>query len=545
MLSLLRRLRLYSPMGWFYLLQAVVKHGINVLALLAFAQSNYSNRTALRDDSRELTYKQLYKEAIMLADWLRTEYIIEPGKKLAVICRNDSILVETVFAVSGLGADLYFLNPDMSFSQIETMVFQHKFDCIIYDSAYGEQLKKYQQQAEHKFTLLDCSDILTVGMKQQEVQNNNVKKTDRIRFERRSMGRLILLTGGTGGTVKTASHKPSLRQYISPFLSISTRLKLSNYERAYIATPIFHGYGLALLLLWTALGGEMIVRRKFDAQATCTLIRQYQIEVLSVVPLMVRRILNIASEAGRMDDLRTVQCVASGGAELDAALFEQVNYLWGEVLFNLYGTSEGGLQTIADPQQLLESFQKSGNLTIGQKIWGLKLYPYRLPQLEKCRPLEQGELGIEWHTGKLLQRSKRVVQLSGDMGWMDEAGYFYLNGRTDEMIISGGENVHPLAVEQILLAHPQILEAAAAGIKDKQYGQRLAVWAVRREQSDIVDSEEQVQEADLFIWLKTRVARYQMPLSIIFVAELPYTATGKLDRGMIKTWAERLNKAMD
>jgi fatty-acyl-CoA synthase len=116
---------------------------------------------------------------------------------------------------------------------------------------------------------------------------------------------------------------------------------------------------------------------------------------------------------------------------------------------------------------------------------------------------------------------------TGDLGYRDEKGYYFLCGRADSMIVSAGENVYPLEVEQVLLTHPQVEDAAVIGIRDEHFGQRLKAIVLLAPQAETTKEE-------LFEWLRSRLARFQLPREIIFVDHLPYTPLGKLDKKLLK-----------
>lgn len=331
---------------------------------------------------------------------------------------------------------------------------------------------------------------------------------------RNSTGKLVLFTGGTTGHSKVAAHKPSLFNYLDPFYDFLFRLKILNYETAYIATPIYHGYGVAVLLLFNALGKKVIVRRGFNAEVACSLIQQHQVEVVTVVPLMLHKMLKT-----NVSDLKSLTCVASGGAELSPKLAQETKKQLGDVLYNLYGTSEAGLNIIATPQDLAYS-----PYTIGKKIKGVDLKILDEHKNEvKLGMVGQFCIKNSWS----IKNGTHSWIETGDLGYQDEAGYYYLRGRVDSMIVSAGENVYPLEVEQVLLTHPDVEDASVIGVNDEYFGKRLKAFVV-------LNSNVETNTDELIEWLRPRLARFQMPKQIVLVDELPYTILGKLNRKLLK-----------
>ncbi|MGI2294534.1 AMP-binding protein [Paenibacillus sp. GXUN7292] len=508
LLRVIYRLKLHTPVGWIRLMNAMRQYGTNVLALLQYASRSYGFRSALRDEEEAFTYNQLFDQSLSLAYWLRTKYGLQKKDRVAILCRNHASLVHSIFAGSGLGADLYFINIEMSKDQWQRLAAQYEFSFVIYDEEFTEFLHASCYAGRKLLSYHDKADSV--------YKLARTAAPEKIKLARVSAGKLMLLTGGTTGHFKTAAHKPSISQYIGPFLSIMTRLKLADYERAYIATPIFHGYGIALLFVMTAMGGEMAICRRFTAEQACEIVEQHKIEMISVVPLMLHRML-----AHSKQSLNSLRCIASGGAELQPAFAELVLEQLGPVLYNLYGTSEAGLNTIASPNDL-----SSNSATIGQKIFGIQIAVMN----DNNKPMQAGGIGQLCVSHELFRKRSRKRWIpSGDMGYQDEQGLYYLSGRMDDRIVSAGENVYPLDVERVLLQHPLIEFAAVVGAADELYGQRLHAWIVPAFAADL--TEELLKE-----WLRSRLARYQMPAQFTFVEQLPYTAVGKLDRKQLKSW---------
>ncbi|MDF2647775.1 MAG: acyl-CoA synthetase (AMP-forming)/AMP-acid ligase [Paenibacillus sp.] len=506
LIYVLNKIRLLSPLALFQLTSAIYKYGINLMALLNFSARTYGDNIALVDEQETLTYKQLFALSEELSVILRGRYHLARGKKAGVLCKNHASLVKTIFAVTSSGADLYLLNAEMSEGQLNNILQRHDFDLLIYD----EELSSLLEQTSYtKAKILSYHDTFPAV-------NNLLSASiyEKQKRHRTSSGKLVLLTGGTTGNAKEAVHKPSLFNYLDPFSGFLTRLKILNYHTAYIATPIYHGYGVAVLLLFCALGKKMVIHRGFDAEKACRLIREHQVDVVTVVPLMLHKMLK-----SNADDLISLSCIASGGAELNPKLVKETLRQLGDVLYNLYGTSEAGLNIIAAPQDLTYSAH-----TIGRKIEGVRLVI--VDDLKE--EVEIGRVGQFCIKNRWSMRNGANSWIeTGDLGYRDEKGYYFLCGRVDNMIVSAGENVYPLEVEQVLLTHPGVEDAAVIGIRDEHFGQRLKAFVLLTPNADTTRDE-------LFEWLRSRLARFQLPKEIIFVDHLPYTPLGKLDKKLLK-----------
>ena len=216
--------------------------------------------------------------------------------------------------------------------------------------------------------------------------------------------------------------------------------------------------------------------------------------------------------------LHPLKCILCGGATLTSPLINEVHKNLGNILFNLYGTSEAGFSVMATPVDLRYS-----PATIGRPLQGLKI---------KLLDSEDKEV-MTGLAGRICVKSRWTIKAAGpgwidtgDIGHKDENGYYFLSGRVDDMIVSGGENVYPAALENILSLHDKINSAAVIGIDDDEFGQRLKAFVVLSEGCHL-------DKDELFDWLSTRTARFQMPGQIQFVDDLIYTAMGKPDKKLL------------
>lgn len=507
LVHVLYKIKLLTPLGLVRFISAVWKYGINIMALLGFAAKTHGNRVALVDEHETLSYQELLSQSEKLAYLLQQQYGIRSGQKIGLLCKNHASLVKSMFAVSRLGADIYLLNAEMSKSQLDNLVDSYDFQLIIYDSEISSLI---EQSNYTKDKILSYHDHLPAISSLLTTQMNG-----RPKLQRTSLSKLVILTGGTTGKSKAAAHQPSMFNYINPFIALITRLNLLHYRMAYIATPIYHGYGVAVCLLFIAMGAKIVIRKGFDAAKACDLIHEHQVEVVTVVPLMIHKMLK-----HNADHLTSLSCIASGSAELSPKLVEETrSKLGGIFLYNLYGTSEAGLNMIATPQDL-----KNAATTIGKKINGVRVKIVD----DHNNEVEIGKVGQFCIKNKWSKTNGPDVWIeTGDLGYRDQHGYYYLCGRVDDMVVSAGVNVYPIELEQILLKHPQVEDVAIIGISDEHFGQRLQAFV-------LLTSHSSVTQEELLEWLRPRVARFQMPKEITFVDSMPYTPIGKLDKKQLK-----------
>lgn len=462
------------------LARALRQHGINVMALLQFTANVNGSRIAIVDDEQHVTYKELLQRSEHVARWLHATQGVKPNMKVALHGQNSVQLVVAIFALSRIGARVYCLSSHMSARSVEQLLREHRIELVMHDDSYSG--------AVHGISM---DELLNVTNEQYIAPT--------------SSGQFILLTGGTTGKPKCIEHQPSIGHYVHPFLALVNRLQLPKYTCSYIATPIYHGYGLALLFVLVALGKKIVITRSFHASTACALITRHEVQFVTVVPLMLQKLLteNAAS-------LRSLQCIASGGALLSPQLVKQVTAQLGPVVYNLYGTSETGLNCIATPTSLAQT-----PATVGRCIEGMAM-EVREPDANGI-----GRLAVKSDATMLGVRGRWVE--TGDLGYCTADGCFVITGRADDLVISGGVNVYPVQLEQQLLQHEEIVDVSVVGVNDAQFGQRLCAYVQTREGSTMTESQ-------LMTWLKANVSRYEMPKQIILLPAIPYTALGKKDK---------------
>ena len=489
----LHTIKLFTFKGIWHLLMSFGSVGMNLMALLYIRQKLSPNQIAINENDNCITYHTLYTQSQHLAKKLAMHCDIKPHQKIAIMANNHTIMIHTLFAIARLGADIYLLNTELSVNQLQNIQDAVKFDWIIHDPQIS--------------TLTDVKSLPIDHPEQVSIysllNDNSLPNTSNLKVTH--FNKLTVLTSGTTGRFKMAGRNSKAQNFISPFYQLLMKLNLSKYNRVYIATPIYHGFGIATLCMSVLLGATIFINKRFDAVKVCQLINKYNIEVITLVPLMLSRMMNYSTT-----QLRSLRCIITGGAPIAVTLVQRTINQLGEVLYNLYGTSEAGICMIATPNDLINHPS-----TIGKPITGLST---KLMNNGKEDAIK-GELYIKcaWST-----QGKNWIA-TGDIAQKDRENNYYLNGRIDDMIVSGGENVYPFEIEQFLINHPDINDLAVISVNDEEFGQRLVAFVVLAAYAK--QSEDTLKD-----WLKPQIARYQMPKKIYIIDELPMTHIGKVDR---------------
>ncbi len=499
MIKLLRILlisKILSPKGFVYFIKSVYNSGLNLSTLLFYSAYYAPNKKALFFNDKIFSYKQLLDEVLLCSQFFKSIKSNNQIQRIAIHCRNNEYLIINLMAASRLGYDVYLLNTELSLEQLENLQNKNKFDLLIYDAHFHNKFNNSNQFNK------------TIYSNEYQSFNGNQKH---IKIRRAFSGKLIVLTGGTTGNAKAATRKTASIGFMYPLNALLQKIKLHRYRSVLIAIPAFHGFGLASIIVSIFLKKEIYFIEKFDDESVSKLIMSHQIEVITLVPTQLQRLYQRDSY-----DIRSLKVIITGGAAISPTLVNETFNKLGDVLFNLYGTSEAGFCLMALPSDLEVSPD-----TIGKPINGVSVV---LKDLKSDVIIKtKNTIGqIYLKSGWSISSSHSLID-TGDLGYFDDNNCYFLKGRADDMIVSGGENVFPKDIEVVLMQHVFVKDVTVIGFSDMDFGQRLKAFVVLKEGADLTS-------AELLLWLKDKVARFQMPKDIVFLKQLPLTAIGKIDK---------------
>jgi fatty-acyl-CoA synthase len=290
---------------------------------------------------------------------------------------------------------------------------------------------------------------------------------------------------------------------------------------------MFHALGFMQAIFGIALGSTLVVRRRFDPQTTLDSLERHGASAMVVVPVMLRRIVDLGDEAIAARDHSKLRIIFVSGSALGSELARRTLEAFGPVVYNLYGSTEVAYATIATPEDLAADLGTVGKVVPGSVIKIIDENGKEVPEGERGRIFVGNISQFEGYTGGGDKEDVGGLMSSGDVGHFDEHGRLFIDGRDDEMIISGGENVFPAEVEELLSGHRAIREAAALGVDDDQFGQRLKAFVVLHDDS-------QLSEDEIKSYVKENLANYKVPREVVFVDELPRNPTGKVLKRELK-----------
>jgi acyl-CoA synthetase (AMP-forming)/AMP-acid ligase II len=477
------------------------------------------SRLALIDDVGELTFGELRERSNRLADSLRTRGL-GSGDCLAIMCRNHRGFVDASIAAAKLGAEILYLNTAFAGPQLLEVLGRESPKVVVHDEEFAHLL----DEADIRDRVLGWVDN-SHGDPQDPGDPHAVTVESLIaagspeeHVAPQKSSRVIFLTSGTTGTPKGA---PRIEAGVEAAAFLLSRLPLKWGWRCHIAVPLFHSWGWAHLALSMLLGSTMVLRRGFDPQACLTTLTEEGCDSLVVIPVMLQRIMALPQETRDRYDLSKVKVVATSGSTLPGGLAENWMNQFGENLFNVYGSTEVAYATIASPADLRAAPGTAGRPPFATTVKILGGDDKELPQGEVGRIFVGNSLLFEGYTGGGSKDLIGGLMATGDVGCFDDGGRLIVEGRADEMIVSGGENVFPTEVEDCLSRHDAVFEAVAVGVDDGDFGKRLRAFVVLSDGCD-------ASEDDLKDFVRRNLARYKVPREIVFLDELPRNATGKV-----------------
>jgi acyl-CoA synthetase (AMP-forming)/AMP-acid ligase II len=482
----------------------------------------HPDRTAIIDEAGALTWMETHRRSNALARALRDEGI-GLGDGVAIMCRNHRYFIEATMACSKLGAVALYLNTSFAGPQLADVMEREHPGAMIYDQEFGELLSGVKGGMRRYVAWEDEVDEVDETTVEQQISGAHGDDLE----APPEHGRYIILTSGTTGTPKGAQR--SQPEGLSALAALLSKIPRRYGETAMIAAPLFHSWGFLHFILSLPTAATMVLRPRFDPEDTLRATAEHRARVLAVVPVMMQRILALPEEVKRRYDLSALEVTAASGSTLPGEL--AINWMdeFGDNLYNLYGSTEVAWATSATPEDMRAAPGTAGRPPRGTVIRIVDDEDNDVPPGETGRIFIGNQLAFEGYTGGGDKEHLGDLLSSGDVGHFDDDGRLFIDGRDDEMIVSGGENVFPREVEDLLSDHEAIDEAAAIGVEDEEFGQRLRAFVVKEEGKD-------VSEEDLKGYVKQNLARYKVPREIVFVDELPRNATGKV---MKRELAER------
>jgi fatty-acyl-CoA synthase len=484
------------------------------------ASIEHPHEIAILDELGSLTWKRLHERSNALAHSFEA-LGIGPGDGIGVMARNHRGFLETTLAAAKLGASALYLNTMFAGPQLVEVMKREGPKALVYDEEFADLLAGVEPGVQRIVAWHDGAPPAGATTVEQLIAAGDpsdlAPPPDKARF--------VILTSGTTGTPKGA-------QRTSPdgLMTLASLLDMIPYRRGstmMIAAPLFHSWGFLHFVISLPTTSTMVLRRRFDPEGTLAAIERTRADVLAVVPVMIQRILGLPDETLERYKLPSLKIAALSGSALPGELAIEWMDRFGDNIYNLYGSTEVSFATIATPTDLRAAPGTAGRPPRGTTVRLFDEHGKDVGPGEVGRIFVGNDMKMEGYTGGGNKEAIEGLLSSGDVGHFDPDGRLFVDGRDDEMIVSGGENVFPREVEDLLADVDGVSEVAIIGVEDATFGQRLKAFVVLEAGVSLTD-------ADLTAHVKANLAAYKTPREVEFLDELPRNATGKILKRELK-----------
>jgi len=477
------------------------------------------HRTAIVDDEGTMTFAELNDAVNAVANGL-LGLGVRGGDGVAILARNHRWFLIANYACARVGARTILLNTEFSGPQIRDVSEREGARVIIYDDEYSDAVKMASPALGAIRALGTNPDSPEPSSSTDETLAEMIARSSKDAAPKATKkSAIIILTSGTTGTPKGANrHAPPT---LAPIGGVLSAVPFKAGEVTALPAPMFHALGYLHATIAMTLGSTLVLHRRFTPAVVLSDVATHKVTAIVVVPVMLSRMLDALEAMPIKPDLSNLRIIFVSGSQLGAELATRAMKDIGPVVYNLYGSTEISFVSIARPQDL-----KKNPATVGPMIKGVKVKILD----EHGQEVSQGKVGrifvgnffpFEGYTGGGNKEIIDGLMSSGDVGYFDSDGLLYVSGRDDEMIVSGGENVFPAEVEDLISGHPEVIEATAIGVEDKDFGQRLRAFVVLKDGAAL--TEDAIKD-----YVRNHLARYKVPREVIFLAELPRNPTGKI-----------------
>lgn len=509
-----RMITLMRPDKYLGMVRVLRTQGTHATSGFALAAVRQPRGIGLIDELGSLTWTEIQQRAGALGAGLIAAHG-GPCESVAILARNHRGFVDALLASTRIGAHALLLNTGFSGPQLAEVMEREGARVIVYDEEFASVVADARERVDDLVEILAWTDTDT---------DTDDLTTDDLIAEHRSApaphapapGRVVLLTSGTTGTPKGARRSGGGPDELAGMLEA---IPWRGGESVIVAAPMFHAWGFGQLVIAATMTSTIVMRRRFDPEATLALVDEHRATGLSVVPVMLERIMDLPGDVLDHYSLRSLRFVSASGSRMrpDSVILFMDRF--GELVHNSYNSTEAGQISVAGPADLRRAPDTAGRAIRGTLLHIVDDEGVVLKAGDVGRIVVRGASPFDGYTSGASKDFVEDFMVTGDVGRLDTAGLLYVVGRDDDMIVSGGENVYPIEVEKALGAHDAVREVVVVGVPDEAFGQRLAAYVVPHGEVDAGTLKDHV---------RTKLAGYKVPRDVVFLDELPRNASGKV-----------------
>ena len=494
--------------------------------ILGYYSNKDPNKVAIYYLDKAITYRDFDIKVNRLANKL-ISLGFRREDKISILLRNCIEYLEIIYALAKIGAVSVPINFRLVGEEIKYIVNDSDSKGIIIEEEFIGKITPVRSQLN-----IESDKYYVIGNKAAEdmvpyesLFEDSCSEEPGVNVDENSCF-VMCYTSGTTGRPKgvVASHKARLLDALIQAITF----KIFEDDIHLVAAPLCHSGGMFFCLGRLAVGGTVCMMRQFDAEEALKLIEEKRVTNTFMVPTMYNFILELLESTGQKSDVSSMRVLICAGAPLPTRVKEGViKFFYNAGLFEFYGSTEGAVATTLQPCDQLRKIR-----CVGKPIWGVEIKLLNESR-EELSVNETGEIVLKspYIMDGYYQRGKEGFEgewfHTGDLARQDEEGYFYIVDRKIDMIISGGENIYPAEIEDILYSHPKILEAAVIGVPDERWGESVKALLVLKEG-------EKASEEEIIEFCRTRLGGYKIPRSVSFLAEFPKSSSGKILKRVLR-----------
>ena len=503
--------------------------------LLDINAERSSNKTALIDPEKNIsfTWSELKGQVLRFTNFL-IEHGIEQGDRVAAVLRDEIEFPTSLFATSKASAIFVPLNYRLSPDELRYVLDDCNAKVLIFDEDDYETIERIRSKVKDVETYIYTGkERLEYAASFKEITEKG-KEIDPKRSVSENDIAMIMYTSGTTGRPKGTVH--THRGVLCPTEAWTRPARITPLDRSIALGPLYHiGPLLSNFMPTLYMGGSNVIQNHFDPINTLRWIKDFSITVMWATPTHLNMIISV--ENAKEFDVGNLRIIQYAGAPLSSGLFYKIREVFGKIdLINAYGMTELDSVSALYPEEHDSHLGSVGRALPKTFIRVVK--PGKGNPDSEVKKGEVGEIIVRspcvmkeyWHLpDKTDEVKKGEWYFTGDLGRLDEHGYLSFTEREDDMIISGGENIYPQEVENVLSKHKKIQSVAVVGIPHEKWGEIVSAVIVKADES-LTE-----QELEEYCITNDELARYKRPKMYIFVDELPTTSSGKVDKKLLRS----------
>jgi long-chain acyl-CoA synthetase len=500
---------------------------------LAAHAAKHPDKPALVQADRALTWRQFVERRNRLAHAL-TAAGLAAGEHTVIYAHNSLEYLIAGAAVRAAGAIAVPMNHRLTADEVAYILDDADAVAVFVSRGFlptAERARAQAPRVRHWITLDGGSPAWAVPLDDLVARG----RADAV-VAAGGLGGSMIYTAGTTGKPKGALRRASDPSSVVPRLAAMDALDPAHVHL--VAGPLYHSAPGGFALYAHMLGNTVVVMERFDAEEALRLIARHRCTSTFMAPILLQRIVDLPAAVRARHDVSSMRSIVMAAAPCPMRVKEEVLAFFGPVLYEFYGSTELGINTVLRPEDMLRKPGSCGRAAPGIDLAILD------DAGRPCPAGTPGELFVRRYDGVFdgyyrneaaTRETQRGDWLSvGDVAWMDGDGFVYICDRKRDMIISGGVNIYPAEIEDVLHRHPAIQDAAVFGVPDAEWGERVHA-AIEPRPGTSMTAEEVVA------FCRARLAGYKVPREVSFHADFPRDGAGKLVKRTLREpfWAGR------